>query len=250
MKDLFAMKDVFEDTDAGPSGGAIGARFLDRLVATTRGRAFLLSFLASTEEADEGLVFDELRKRVDDEELHKMVARHAADEERHASILKKRVSELGYDVSVMPAELRVVTRLDKLLGGFADRFIQKDLGVMETYLLLLVLEERAVREWPSIVKAFAKVDPASAEVVASIIEDEKRHVKYARAIATRYAPSRELLSATISRVRAAEQRAFDEHTQVFTAYVLERGLLHVGSIERFFWRGIAAAGQLRMQRAA
>src|SRR5688572_13661591 len=109
------MNDV--EIDVGePSGGFIGDRFLDRLVATKRGRAFLLSFMASTEEADEGRVFEELVARVDDEKLQRLVARHQADEERHARILKECVARLGYEVDPMPSELRVVERLDNILG--------------------------------------------------------------------------------------------------------------------------------------
>jgi hypothetical protein len=243
------MTNVSDDV-AAPSGGFIGARFMDRLAATPRGRAFLLSFLASTEEADEGLVFEELLARVDDRELRKLVARHKADEERHARILKECVARLGHDVEPMPDELRVVTRLDGLLGGFASRFLEKNLGIMETYVLLLVLEERAVREWPVIARALHRVDPESAAVLESIIADERRHVKYARAIAARYAPTPAILDATIERVRAAEQRAFDEHTQAFTEAVLERDLLDVGSMERLVWRTMASLGRLRAQSSS
>jgi rubrerythrin len=219
----------------------IQARFLDKLVATPRGRAFMLNFLRSTEESDEGGVFDALVTRVEDQELQKLVRVHRADEDRHAEIFRKAVLRVGGACVPVEAELRVVERVDGLLGGWAESFLARTLGVMEMYVLLLVVEERAVREWPAIAAALRKVDPESAADLERVIADERRHVKYARAISRRYAPDEATLERTIRRVRAAEKRAFALHTKAFTRIVLDRDLLAVGRLERIFWKGMALA---------
>jgi rubrerythrin len=237
-----------------PSGGALGARYFDKLVATPRGRAFVLRFLQSTEESDEGAVFDMLLSQVNDPEFHKLVRIHRDDEERHAGIFRRAVERLverfGPEVEPgpVPEELHVVGRLDAHLGGLSESFIAGRAGIMEVYALLLVVEERAVREWPVIVDALRAVDPEAAEDVARVINDERRHVKYARAISRRYAPDAETLERTLAWVRAAEQRAFEENNAAMTRIVLERDLLDVGSIERAFWKGLVYLDSLRLER--
>jgi hypothetical protein len=238
--------------ETSPSGGVIGARFLEKLVATPRGRAFLLRFLQSTEESDEGAIFDTLLERVDDPKLHELVRIHRADEQRHTEIFRQAVDRVvraggpGTAPGPIPDELRVVARLDELLGQSADGFVAGRVGVLEMYALLLVLEERAVREWPAIVHALRAVDPEAASDVERVVRDEGRHVKYAHAIVRRYAPDEATRERVLGRVRKAEQRAFDEHTNAFTRAVLDRDLLEVGRVERVFWRGIVFLGELRV----
>jgi rubrerythrin len=239
-----------------PSGGVVGARFLERLVTKPRGRAFILNFLRSTEEADEGALFDMLVQRVEDPELQRMVKRHRDDERRHAEIFQRaaeRVVALGdpeANPGPVPKELEVVGRLDQLLGGFAAGFLAGRVGVMEVYLILLALEERAVREWPAIAAALRPIDPESAADVDRVLRDEARHVRYARAISRRYAPDEATLERTLAHVRRAEQQAFDENTNAFTRIALERGLVDVGPVEHLFWRAATFLGDLRTARAA
>lgn len=224
-----------------PSGGRIGARFFERLVAGKRGRAFLLNYLQSTEESDEGVVFAALVERVrENEDLQKLVKVHRADEERHAEIFRRAVRRVGGAPEPMPEELHVVGHLDRLLGNWTEKFMRghPDVGVLEMYALLLVIEERAVREWPAIVLALRRVDPASAEDVQRVINDEQRHVKYAAAICRRYAKSEEALRATLEHVRTTEARVFDEHTKTLTESCIDRDLLSVNRFERALWRGL------------
>ena len=44
----------------------------------------------------------------------------------------------------VPDELKLMDRIDRKLGGFWDRPINDDRGVMEAYSLLQVIEERAL----------------------------------------------------------------------------------------------------------
>jgi rubrerythrin len=234
---------------SNPSGGLIGARFRERLVATARGRAFLVRFLQSTEESDEGGVFDMLLSRVHDPEFHKMVRIHRDDEERHTEIFRSCVERIskasGVEPGPVPEELRIVGRIDHLLGGLAEPFVAGRLGVMEIYVLLQVLEERAVREWPAFVSVLRPVDPETASAVERVIRDEQRHVKYARAIGRRHAPDEATFARTLKHVREVEEAAFAEHADAFVRIAVERDLLDVGPVERMFWKGVALASRAR-----
>jgi rubrerythrin len=222
-------------------GNPLDRRFLDRLVRSERGRAFLLGFMADAEASDEAAVFDTLLARVDDEKLHQLVRIHRDDETRHEQMLRACVERIGIVVPPVPAHLRIVLRIDDELDGFAARFVADEAGVMEAYLLLQVIEERAVMQFPLIARALRTVDPQSADTVTRIIADETRHVRYARAISRRYAPDPVVLRTLLQRFRAAEKRAFEAHGNDFLAYAVDHDLLAVGRIERRLWRLLADA---------
>jgi len=237
------MPSELTDLPAGPGlvRGLIQSRYLDRLVGSRRGRAFLLAFMADAERSDEAAVFDTLLARVDDPELHDMVKLHVADEERHGEILEVCMKRVGVTPLPVPDHLRFIFRLDAALDGFAARFVAGEYGVMEAYLLLQVIEERAVVQYPGIQRALAKVDPEAARVVGTVIADERRHVRYARAISKRYAPNPDALARTLAHFRRAEARAFAEHGQDFLNFAIDRDLLDVRWPERLLWRAIGAA---------
>jgi rubrerythrin len=222
-----------------------GRFFFSRLFATPRGRAFFLSTMADAEESDEAGVFDALLERVDDPKLHKMVRRHADDETRHAELLRGRVRAIveqhGIDMPAPPPGLGIVPLLDEMLGGLAEKFVAKERSVMDAYVLLEVVEDRAVQEFPRVAEALEPFDPESAAVVRSIWEDEKRHVLYARAINKRYAPDADALSRALAKMRKVEKRAFDAHGAHILRHVLAENLLEVPFAERMFFRAIAAA---------
>lgn len=223
----------------------IDKRFLDRLVANPRGRAFLLSFMADAEEADEAGVFDALLERVDDPKLHKMVRRHVDDEARHADMLRARVGSIldatGIAAPVVPRALSIVKRIDDALGGMGAKFVAQERTIMDAYVLLEVIEDRAVEQFPKIAAALEAVDPESAATVRSIWEDERRHVLYARAINKRYAPSTEELTRALTRVRQVEQRAFDDNGAAFLRHALDEDLLAVPFGEKLLWRAMSLA---------
>jgi rubrerythrin len=221
--------------------GILGARFLDRLVGTRRGHAFLLTFLVDAEEADEKGVFDQLLARVDDPELHKLVRIHRDDETVHGERLRACLDRIGARPEAVPEGLHVVPFIDRAIGGVADGFVEGRRGVMEAYLLLQVLEERAVVQYPLFARALERVDPESAQVVREIADDERRHVRYAIAVSRRYAPDAATLSTSLARYRAGEARAFREHGRALIQFAVDEGLLAVGAPERFLWRMLAAA---------
>lgn len=230
--------------------GRVDARFLDRLMASPRGRAFMLGFMANAEEADEQGVFDLLEQRVDDPQLQKMVRIHRDDEVRHAAILRECIARNAVIPRPVPAELQIVPYLERSLGSVAERFLDAKAGVMEAYAFLLVVEERAVFQFPHIANAIRPYDPKSAAVIDGIVEDEERHVKYARAISKRYAPDEATLERTLVEMRAADARATAEHGAAFLEFVVASDLLAIGAVERVFWRGMSALAALAEPRRA
>jgi rubrerythrin len=224
-----------------PSGW-MGSVFLRRLLGARRGRVFMLSFMAYAEEADEQGLFDTLLARVDDAELGKLVRLHRDDEARHAALLRECLTRLGAEAAPVPAELRLITRIERHVDGLGQRFVQGTASVMEAYLLLQVIEERGVRQFPVIADAMRPHDPVSADVIDRITRDEQRHVKYAKAISRRYAPSPAALEQTLSALRRAEEAAFFEHSTELLRYATAHNLQDAGRAERLLWHAVAASG--------
>jgi rubrerythrin len=217
--------------------------FLSRLVASPRGRAFLLSFMANAEESDEG-AFDALVARAEEPEVQKMVCIHREDEARHGRLLHQCVARVGAAPEPLPAELRYIDRLDRMTaGGFRAGFLAAGdgLGLMRVYAMLQIVEERGVAQFPRIAAALRPFEPESARVIEEITVDEERHVKYARAIARRYAPDAATLARTMAELRALEERAFADHGRAFFAHAVARGLVGVHALERLAWKTVALA---------
>ncbi len=83
-----------------------------------------------------------------------------------------------------------------------------------------------------------------------MIADERRHLKYAKAISRRYAPSQAARDRTIDRVRAAEDEAYRANLEAFTRIAIRQDLLEVGRVEKIFWKGIASLGEAQAQARA
>lgn len=227
----------------------IDARFMDRLFASRRGRAFMLGFMADAEDSDEGGVFDTLLERVPDPLLHRMIRIHRDDEIRHARILRECVARQGIIPDAVPEALRVVPFIERSLGSVAERFLDRRAGVMEAYVFLQVLEERAVLQFPRLANAMRKYDPASAAVIDEIAEDERRHVKYAKAISKKYAPDPITLHRTIVQFREAEAQATIDHGAAFLGFALDNDLLAIGRTEHVLWRALAKLSTFELPSA-
>jgi hypothetical protein len=197
---------------------------MDRLIASREGRVHILNLMANAEGAEEGAIFDVLATRVDDLELQKMVRKHAEDEERHAVLFRERVVANGGAPHDPPDHLRIIERLDAALGDFFDREITDDKGVMEAYLLLQVVEERAITQFQQLEPVFRKHD------------HEERHLKYCHAISKRYAPDDETLVTTLARFRELEAQAFTDNSRANIQHCVDNGLLAVGSVEQRLWQ--------------
>jgi rubrerythrin len=225
---------------------ALRRRYMDRMMASQRGRSFFLAQASRAEDTDEGRFFVELERRVDDPELAKLIRIHRDDEARHARLFREAQGRLGVPLESVPEHLDLVPRLDRALGGFFERMVDDRLSVMEAYLLLQVIEERATTQFSVLEPIARRHDPALADLLAAVTRDEERHLKYCRAIAKRYAPDDATLERTLVHYREVEARVFVEQSRDNMAHTLAQGLLAVGPVEEAAWRGLL--GVMRRQR--
>jgi hypothetical protein len=214
------------------------ARFQDRMFSAPRGRAFVLRQLGAAEDTDEGRIFTELERRVDDPELAKLIRIHREDETRHARLYFEAADRLGVPAEPVPERLQLLPRLDRALGGFFERIGNDGSSVMEAYLLLQVIEERAASQFAELEVTARRHDAALADTIAGIARDEQRHLKYCRAIAKRYAPDQAAIDRTLAHMREVEARVFVEHSRDVLDFVLDHGLLDVSDLELAAWRGL------------
>lgn len=221
--------------------------FLSRLLANPRGRAFLLAQASDAEASDEGRIFEELLRRVDDPELQKLVRIHQADEERHAELFAEAAKRVGVTPPPLPAHLKLLNRLDTAMGGFFAAFEAGERGVMDVYLLLQVIEERAITQFRLIEPIMRKVDPAAADLLLQIARDEDRHLKYCRAISRRYAPDEATLARTLAELRDIEARAFGAHARANMRYCMDHELVSVGPIVKAMLRQLLGIGDRKQQ---
>jgi rubrerythrin len=215
----------------------VSLRFLRNVVATPPGRAYILSQVADAEGSDEGAIFDHLLAKVDDAELRRLVKRHADDEVRHAAMFRARVDAQGVTAPRVPEELKILPRIAKRLDGVLSNEIKSRRDIMNAYILLQVIEERAVTRFPLFEEAFRAVDPETADVFVAVAKDEERHLKYCHAIARRYAPDAETHAATLTRFRRAEAAVFAETSALNMEHLLEEGIVVLSRRQRVLWRG-------------
>lgn len=215
-------------------------RFLRTLVATKEGRAHLLHQIADAEGTDEGKVFEHLLAKVDDPKLKQLIEKHKSDELRHEALFRACAERTGATVPPAPSELHMLERLDAALDHFFTRPIEGDRGVMEAYLILQVIEERAMSQFALFEAVFREVDPETADVFAEVGRDEARHLKYCLAISRRYAPDEETRLETLAKFREVEARAFADNGRANFRYVTERGYFQAGWVEMLMWRALTA----------
>lgn len=221
----------------------IAPLFIRRLVQTDRGRAYVLNQAADAESSDEGQIFEEILSLIDDPKVHKLVKIHQEDEERHAELFLDAAKRIGVPLQEVPEHLKLLARLDVALGGFFTQFKEGKRGLMDIYLLLQVIEERATTQFRLMEPEMRRVDPAAADMLLGIAEDELRHLKYCRAISKQYAPSPEVLEQTLSEFREVEARVFGQHARANMENCLDQELADISPAETFFWRAILRASK-------
>lgn len=218
-------------------------RYLRRMVKTPAGRAFLLNQLADAESNGENQVFEAVLSNVDDPALQKMIEKHRADEVRHAQLYHEAAVRQGVPLEPVPPHLKLIDRLDRAVGGFLTQPITDARGVMEAYVMLQVIEERATSQFTLLERAFREVDPQTADVVASICADEERHLLYCHAISKRYAPDEATRLETLHRYRELEARCFAENSEALMQHTQARGYFSGGPLVKWFWRNLQALGR-------
>jgi rubrerythrin len=222
---------------------ALDLNFLRHLIETPAGRQHVLSQVADAESTGESRVFEQLLSQVDDPELAKMIEKHQADEIRHAELFRACEARTGLPARTVPTELRLMDRLDAQLGHILAKPITTREGVMDAYLLLQVLEERAITQFGRFIEAFGEIDPETAAVFTQVNLDEERHLKYCHAISRRYAPDEATRLATLARLRHEEALAFRENQLVNLNHTLDTGLIR-GTVRRALWRALARVAAL------
>jgi rubrerythrin len=224
---------------------AIAPFILNAILRHPRGRSFFLAQAADAEGSDEGRIFDELLTHIDDPELGRLVKRHQADEARHAELFATAAAAQGVALKPIPDELKLLERMDRKLGGFFDQFHRGQRSVMEVYLLLQVIEERALTQFRTMEPVLRKYDPASADIVKEVIADEERHLKYCRAVARRYAPSDAGLTRVLNEMRELEAISFGEHMRANLRYSLANQLVQAGPGLKLIFRLLLHMGERR-----
>jgi tRNA isopentenyl-2-thiomethyl-A-37 hydroxylase MiaE len=222
----------------------ITARFLHTLLSTPAGRAHLLNSVADAESSDEGAIFERLLASVDDPKLRQMIGKHHEDEIRHGELLRAQLRRTGIEPGPVPEHLRILPRINALVGGMMDRPITCDRDIMDAYLLLLVIEERALEQFGQFIPAFDAIDRETADTFRGIERDEARHLRYCHAISRRYAPSDAVWTETLARFRKLEAQAFAENSSANMAYSFEHGLHPAGVVEQAAWRALLWLGRL------
>jgi sphingolipid 4-desaturase/C4-monooxygenase len=221
--------------------------FLKQLVKTPRGRAHLLTQVAQAEETGEGAVFERLAELTSEPEIRTMIAKHAADERRHAALLHARVAAMGQPRPMLPQVLNVLHQLDARLKVFSKPLTSRT-DVMRAYVFLQVLEERVVWQFALFVEALRPVDPVSAQLFENLLADEQRHVRYCQAITKRYAPSEAVRERTLLEFRAAESAAFAQNGNDSLFYILKHHLLDEGSGVQLGWWVLGQLGRVTLER--
>ena len=216
----------------------LNLRYMKQLFRTPEGRAHVLAQTADGESSGESAIFDRALAHMDDPELQRMIRRHREDELRHERLFRERLAAQNAPYE-LPEELRLVQRIDKEAGGVIDRPIESDQDVLRAYALLQALEERAVFSFGMFIPAMEEHDPATARVMAEVLEDEKRHLKYCVAVSRRYARDEAERLSVLNAMRAAEARAFHDNQMANMAFSLSRGWIG-GPLETAFWRTVRA----------
>jgi rubrerythrin len=218
--------------------------YMTEMLRTPRGQAHLLNQIAEAEESGEARVFDDALAHVDDPKLQKMIELHREDEIRHGLLFRECLARTGVDPGPVPADLKALDRIDRKMGGFFERDIKDGYGVMQAYLILQVIEERAIEQFSMVEPVFRKYDAKTADVFKEVAADEQRHLKYCHAITKRYAPDQTTLERELGRLRQLEAEAHLETEQANTRYAFEHDLLTPG-FPRWLWRNVTRFGERR-----
>lgn len=216
-----------------PLATLVEKQFLKQMVSTPRGRATMLAQVARSEGTDgEHGIFEHILATLDDDEVRKLVRVHQADEARHEQLFLARVAAQGEAPLVTPAATDLLMRIDAHTG-FHSRPITDRHGVVQAYLMLQVIEERALRQFARMEAAFrAAGDVESADVFVEVAKDEERHLKYCVAITKKLSLSESAREAGLQMMRQLEEVAFAETQRLSFHVFVEAGLVD-GRVWRF-----------------
>ncbi len=215
-----------------PIATVVEKQFLKQLVSTPRGRATILAQVARSEGTDgEHGIFEHILAVLDDEEVTKLVRVHQADEARHEQMFLARMQAQGAAPLVTPPSTDLLSRIDRHTG-FHTRPVTDRHGVVQSYLMLQVIEERALRQFKRMKQAFSDVgDLDTVACFTEVERDEERHLKYCIAITKKFSLSETARLAGLQMMRTLEEAAFQETQRLNFHLFVEDGL-----VDGAFWR--------------
>lgn len=215
-----------------PIAAVVEKQFLKQLVSTPQGRATILAQVARSEGTDgEHGVFEHILAVLDDEEVRKLVRVHQADEARHEQMFLARMRAQGAAPLVTPPSTDLLSRIDRHTG-FHTRPVTDRHGVVQSYLMLQVIEERALRQFARMKQAFKDVgDNETYDTFCEVEKDEERHLKYCVAITKKFSLSETAREAGLHMMRTLEAEAFEE-TQRMNFHLF----VEAGFVDGAFWR--------------
>src|SRR6185436_14033400 len=155
------------------------------LAQTPGGQQLLLNMAIAGEEDEESLIYSQVNQHIDDAELKNLSLRHHDDEMRHAKLFRACLDRLGLDCIELPDELRILRGVHRTGEYFNG--VQSDDDIVNAYAMLFVIQQRGIEDYALTANAFDPVDPQTAEVYRSIINDERHHLNVCTTIGTRYA---------------------------------------------------------------
>ena len=224
-------------------------RFTRRLLSTPEGRAHVLNQIADAESNGENHVFEHVLKHVDDSALRKMIEKHQADEIRHEQLFRACVERNGIVPHPVPSGLKLIDRLDRAVGGFFEHDLDATTGVMDAYLLLQVIEERAITQFTVFEKVFRELDlpigPVIADTFVEVAKDEELHLKYCHAISKRYAPDELTRQRRLKELRELEARCFAENSAANMEHVFQKGWFDGGPAVKWMFKTLQSLGNRR-----
>ena len=138
----------------------LNLRFIGRVITSAEGRAHLLNQCADAEGNGENGFFEHILAHVDDPSLqqddHQAPRRRAPP---RAAVPRRRATRPASIRGPVPDELKLIDRLDRAVGGFFSQPIRDRRDIMQAYLMLQVIEERALTQFALFELAFRDVDP-------------------------------------------------------------------------------------------
>jgi hypothetical protein len=200
--------------------------FVRLLIASPKGRAHLLRLMVAAEEGDETGTFDWLVAT--HPELENLVRRHQEDERRHADMFRACLSPAENTAQPMPRALLVIDCVVRAAvhAGRSEGLPPSVADIVFTYALLLAIEERGVNHFGLIEHEFRRIaDIQTADTFRRIAQDERRHVRYCRAIGRRYAGDDALWERARKHCARIERRGFRAAFWAGVGYAIRHGLL-------------------------
>ncbi|MFQ5698694.1 MAG: ferritin-like domain-containing protein [Myxococcota bacterium] len=156
--------------------------FFRRIVGNREAYRLLMNSLA-VGEAMSAVDLDRIAEHIPDPALARKVYRHFAEERRHARLFRRRLEDLGFEVTPLPPELEYETYASEFGMGTPHARLDdpepfSTAELIEFFSGSMAGEERACAEMEGLIASMVD-DPVTVKLLETIHADEVRHVSYA-----------------------------------------------------------------------